>query len=69
MKITFCSRNMRPLVVVDDRPTLQATSEGLQLEVSGRNGDYEVVLTLDDARRIAVAIDYAPVQYAGYPPP
>jgi hypothetical protein len=69
VKITFLARGMRPLVQVDDRPILTLLSGGVFLEIPGRNGGYEVELTLDECRRIAEAIDYEPVRYAGHPPP
>jgi hypothetical protein len=70
VKITFRPRGLSGrLVQVDDSPLLQSTSDGVRLRATSRNGEYEVELTLDDCLRIAEAIDYEPVRYAGHPPP
>jgi hypothetical protein len=70
MQIWHFTRGFAPMSLVDDRPTLRSTSTGgVELEVLGRKGTYKVELTLDECRRVAEAIDYAPTQYAGHPPP
>jgi hypothetical protein len=54
----------------EDRPTLQRIAgDKIKLEGTGRNGAYAVELTRDECERIAEAIDWQPVQYAGRPPP
>jgi hypothetical protein len=60
MQLWHLAPTFAPLLMVDDRPTLQLTATGVILEVLGRKGAYRVELTQDEAERIAEAIDWRP---------
>jgi hypothetical protein len=60
MQIWHLAPNFAPLLMVDDRPSLQLTPGGIILEMIGRKGAYKVELTQDEAERIAEAIDWRP---------
>jgi hypothetical protein len=69
MRLVHVTRGFAPMSLVNDgTPILQNAATGVAFVVRGRKGGYRVELTLEECQRIAEAIGWQPIQYAGHLP-